>query len=48
MGDVWEYWEPGEYKNTDRAFSCMALTTDGMKIYLSQVIDNLLLEYQEY
>ena len=36
MGDVWEYWEPGEYKNTDRTFSCMALTTDGMNIFLSQ------------
>ena len=37
LGEVWEYWQPGEYKNSDKAFSCMSLTTDGMKIFLSQV-----------
>ena len=36
-GDTWEYWEPGEYKNLDKEFSCMAIATDGLKIYLSQV-----------
>ena len=36
-GDTWEYWEPGEYKNSDKEFSCMAIATDGLKIYLSQV-----------
>ena len=37
LGDVWEYWEPGEYKNSDKSFSCMAFTTDGLKIYMAQV-----------
>ena len=38
LSDVWEYWEPGEYKNSDKSFSCMAFTTDGLKIYMAQVI----------
>ena len=37
LGDVWEYWEPGEYRNSDKSFSCMALATDGLKVYMSQV-----------
>ena len=40
-GDTWEYWEPGEYKNSDKEFSCMAIATDGLKIYLSQVKTSL-------
>ena len=35
-GETWEYWEPGEYRNSDPSFSCMSLTTDGLKVFLSQ------------
>jgi len=36
-GETWEYWEPGEYRNSDdKTFTCLALNTDGLKIYLSQ------------
>ena len=41
VGAVWEYWEPGEYRNTDSKFSCMALTTDGLNIYMAEVILHL-------
>ena len=36
-GSVWEYWEPGEYRNTDMKFTCLALTTDGLNIYMAEV-----------
>ena len=51
-GEVWEYWEPGDYKyrhvlklqiiqivfrNSGNSYICMALETDGLKLYLSQV-----------
>eukprot|EP00090_Calanus_glacialis_P044755 TRINITY_DN8019_c0_g1_i2.p1 TRINITY_DN8019_c0_g1~~TRINITY_DN8019_c0_g1_i2.p1 ORF type:complete len:294 (-),score=55.97 TRINITY_DN8019_c0_g1_i2:37-918(-) len=35
-GEVWEYWEPGDYKNSGNSYICMALETDGLKLYLSQ------------
>ena len=47
-GDTWEYWEPGEYKNSDKEFSCMAIATDGLKIYLSQVKISTYIPYQKY
>ena len=37
VGAVWEYWEPGEYRNTDSKHSCLALTTDGLNIYMAEV-----------
>lgn len=36
VGDVWEYWEPGDYRNTDVQYTCMAIRTDGLRVYLSQ------------
>ena len=36
VGGVWEYWEPGEYRNTDTKHSCLALTTDGLNIYMAE------------
>ena len=37
VGGLWEYWEPGEYRNTDSKHSCLALTTDGLNIYMAEV-----------
>ena len=36
VGHVWEYWEPGEYRNTDMVYNCISLTTDGLNIYMSE------------
>ena len=36
VGGLWEYWEPGEYRNTDSKHSCLALTTDGLNIYMAE------------
>ncbi|XP_023335265.1 uncharacterized protein LOC111706586 isoform X2 [Eurytemora carolleeae] len=35
-GEIWEFWEPGDYRNAEHQYVCMALETDGLKIYLSQ------------
>ena len=36
VGHVWEYWEPGEYRNNDLVFKCVVLTTDGLNIYMAE------------
>jgi len=36
QGEVWEYWQPGTYTTADKQIICMALQTDGLKLYLSQ------------
>ena len=48
-GETWEYWEPGEYRNSDdKTFTCLALNTDGLKIYLSQVKNIFISENLKY
>ena len=36
-GDVWEYWEPGTYRNSDAQTLCMAIETDGLRVFIGQV-----------
>lgn len=36
VGEVWEYWEPGDYRLNEEQYVCMAVQTNGLQIFLAQ------------
>ena len=39
IGPGWEYWEPGNYLEVEESFTCMAMETDGLRVFLAQGVE---------